>query len=135
MSKKSALVLIVTGSMVYLGAMYSVSLGICNDVSYGCRRTADTVQVLVAIFPFVFLFSLITYKMREEVFQAWWRFAVWFVPVIMVVTYLLYSGHRQSGFGGVSQGAFEFLILVILYAIFILTSLIRIILAHRRFKQ
>ncbi len=82
----------------------------------------------------VFVLSLITYKMQEAVFQAWWRFAMWFVPLIMIVTYFLYSGHQQSGFVGVAQDAFYFAILVALYAIFILTSLIRIILANRQPK-
>ena len=134
MTKKNILALSIVGLVVYLSTMYSVSLGICNDASYNCRKTVDLIQMTVSVFPFILLFSLITYKMREEAFQAWWRFAMWFVPLIMIVTYLMYSGHRQSGFGGVSQGAFEFLILIVLYAIFILTSLIRIVLAHRKLK-
>ena len=83
----------------------------------------------------VFFLSLITYKMREEVFQAWWRVAVWFVPIIIVATYLMNSGHQQSGFGGVAQDSFYFVILIALYGIFIITSLVRIVLAHRRLKQ
>ncbi|MDO8566233.1 MAG: hypothetical protein Q7S04_03560 [Candidatus Moranbacteria bacterium] len=73
--------------------------------------------------------------MQEEVFQAWWRFARWFVPIIIIVTYLLNTSHEQSGFGGVAQGAFDFLILIVLYIIFIITSLVRIILAYRRVKN
>ena len=135
MTKRNILLVSIIGVVLYLVSMYSVSFGICDDASYSCRKTADLAQTTFTIFPLVLLFSLITYKMQEVVFQAWWRFAMWFVPLIMIVTFFLYSGHQQSGFGGVAQDAFYFAILVALYAIFILTSLIRIVLAHRRLKQ
>ncbi|MDP2837776.1 MAG: hypothetical protein Q8O53_00665, partial [Candidatus Moranbacteria bacterium] len=73
-----------------------------------------------------------TYKMREEVFQAWWGFAVWFVPIIMVVTLIL---DNAPGGGSLHAGQdFMFLVLFLLYTIFIVTSLVRIILAYRRLK-
>lgn len=123
------------GVMIFVVSMYSVDFGVCKDVSYDCRKTADSVQTIFSIFLLLSLFSLITYKMQEEVFQAWWRFARWFVPIIIIVTYLLNTSHEQSGFGGVAQGAFDFLILIVLYIIFIITSLVRIILAYRRVKN
>lgn len=135
MPKKNVLVVSGLYLIYFLGLLVSDYL--CH--SSWCRIRDDDFLGLVfflfiPLLP-VFVLSLITYKMQEVVFQAWWRFAMWFVPLIMIVTYFLYSGHQQSGFGGVAQDAFYFAILVALYAIFILTSLIRIILAHRRLKQ
>lgn len=135
MSKKS--VLRISG----LYALYFVGLLVSDYLCHSswCRvRDDDFLGWIFFLFMpllWVFVLSLITYKMQEAVFQAWWRFAMWFVPLIMIVTYFFYSGHQQSGFGGVAQDAFYFAILVALYAIFILTSLIRIILAYRRSKQ
>ena len=82
----------------------------------------------------VFFFSLITYRLPEQVFQAWWRVAVWFVPLLIVITYFLNSSHQQSGFGGVAQGSFYFAIQFFLYTAFIFTSLIKIFFAWRRVK-
>ena len=126
------------GTFLIAASFFYLSTDVCY-VNKTCDAIASVLSqdnlTLIYILPFVFVLSLITYKMQEAVFQAWWRFAMWFVPLIMIVTYFLYSGHQQSGFGGVAQDAFYFAILVALYAIFILTSLIRIILAYRRLKK
>jgi hypothetical protein len=78
--------------------------------------------------PFFFL-SLITYRMKDEVFRAWWRFARWWVPVIIATTLFLENagGGGGLGIGSAVQGAFIFLVLAILYAILIITSLVKIV--------
>lgn len=80
--------------------------------------------------------SLITYKMKDEVFQAWWRFARWWVPVIIAVTLFLQNagGGGGLGIGGAVSGAFDALVLGILYAIFIITSLVKIMNAYLKTK-
>ncbi len=95
----------------------------------GCFDKFPELMSLIFVNFFLLLFFpvLLTYKMRDEVFQAWWRFARWFVPVIVIVTFLQNGMHQQSGFGGVAQGAFDFLVLVILYTVFIAFSLAKII--------
>ncbi len=50
---------------------------------------------LLPIIPLA-LFSLITYKMKEEVFQAWRNFSYWFIPLSMVVIAL--SPQYADGF-------------------------------------
>jgi hypothetical protein len=78
--------------------------------------------------PLFFLISLITYRMKDEVFLAWWRFARWWVPVIMIVTFLL----ENAGGGGTlgMNKDFTALILIILYSILIVTSLVKIMRAY-----
>ncbi len=125
-------------SLIYL--IYFVGIFVSGSICHSswCRVRDDDFfgQIFFLFLSFlpVFFFSLITYKMRDEVFQAWWRFARFFVPIIIIVTYFLNASHQQSGFGGVAQGAFSFAILFVLYAIFIITSLVRIIFAYRRTK-
>jgi len=41
--------------------------------------------VTFVLIPF-FLFSLITYKMKEEVFVRWWKFTRWWIPLTMFLT-------------------------------------------------
>ena len=102
-----------------------------------CRIHDDSVlgwMLLNFIFLIpIFIFSLITYKMREEVFQSWWRFVRWFAPVIILVTFLINSQRQSGGMGisGAIRSSFNLFIIGIFYAIFIITSTIKIILTYR----
>lgn len=136
MTKKSVLLLGTISGALLIFFAYIQSGDVCYSRVW-CNKLWESINLfgeILFVFIPVLLFSLITYKMRDEVFQAWWRFARWFVPVIIVVTFLFNTSHQQSGFGGVAQGAFEFFILAILYTIFIVISTIRIILAYKRSK-
>lgn len=86
--------------------------------------------------PLFFLFSLITYKMRDEVFRAWWGFARWWAPVIIVVTLLLENAGGGGGIGisGAVSSAFDILILGVLYAVLVIVSLVQIIRAYLKAK-
>lgn len=138
MTKKNVFALSLVGTLLVVTSFLLFSTHTCY-VNKACKEVSSILSqdnlTLIYILPFVFLFSLITYKMQEDVFQAWWRFARWFVPIIIAVTFLLNSAHQQSGFSGVAQGAFDFLILIVLYAIFIATSIVRIIIASWRLKN
>lgn len=119
----------------FIGA-FLISEVICK--AKWCRIHDDDFVglILIIFFPFipVFLLSLITYKLREEVFRAWWNFARWFVPIIMLVTFLLNSAHRGGGIAGAAAGGFNILILGIFYVIFVITSLVKIAGAYRKNK-
>lgn len=124
--------------MLLLFIAYIQNGDICYSRSW-CNNLWDTINIvseIILIFIPIFFFSLITYKMREEVFQSWWRFARWFVPVIMLVTFLVNSQGRSGGMGisGVISSSFNLFIIGIFYAIFIITSAIKIVLAYRRKK-
>jgi hypothetical protein len=137
MTKKSVFSMGVVGNILLIFLVYIQSGNICYLRSW-CNELWGSINLLgeiLFVFIPVFLLSLITYKMREEVFRAWWNFARWFAPIIIIVTYFINSAHQQSGFAGVAQGAFETLILIILYAVFIIVSLARIIFTARRIKN
>ena len=84
--------------------------------------------------PFLFLLSLITYKMRDEVFRAWWGFARWWVPVIIAVTLFVQNAGGGGGWG-MNGGAFDAFFIGIFYFIFILVSLIKIVRAYLKTKE
>ena len=139
MTKLRVLFFSLAGTLLYFSQFLfdSGSCGsnkICNEVGDVLNQDSLT---LIIILPFVFLFSLITYNMREEIFQSWWHFARWFVPLIIVSTFLLYRNGESSGVGmtGIGSGVGEAFILSVLYAIFIITSLVKIILAYRRLNR
>lgn len=81
--------------------------------------------------------SLITYFMRDEVFRAWWGFARWWVPVIIVVTFLLNSanGGGGLGIGGAVSSAFDILVIGILHAVLIITSLVKIVRTYFKIRK
>jgi len=59
-----------------------------------CSDNERCINLLHSFFihflPFIplFLFSLVTYKMRDEVYRAWLRFAYVWVPLSMVLIFL-----------------------------------------------
>ncbi len=118
--------------------LFIIALSSFCDSPFCKVREDEPLGVILVVFlslvP-VFLLSLITYKLPEQVFQAWWSVARWFVPIIVVITFLTNYGHQQSGFGGVAQGAFSFVFLFLLYAAFIITALTRIFFAYRKTKR
>lgn len=58
---------------------------LCGSKGYGtCMEVVyDIMVILLPIIP-LFIFSLITYKMREEVFESWWKFARIWIPLSML---------------------------------------------------
>ena len=133
MTKKNVLIVSVA-YVAYVGSLLLIS-GICHAT--WCRVSESDVFGLI-MFSFapllpVFILSLITYRLKDEVFQAWWNFARWWVIVIIAVTFLL---ENASGGGtlGMNQD-FTAFILIILYSIFMVTSLVKIVREYVRVKD
>ena len=62
---------------------------LCGGIEYGqCMDTAYA--VIIAFFPIIplFIFSAITYRMRETTYRAWIRFAAVWIPLSMVAVFL-----------------------------------------------
>lgn len=127
-------------SLVYVVCFVVAFLASLLCESSKCRIPDDSVLGWILLnFIFlipIFIFSLITYKMRQEVFQSWWRFARWFVLVIMLVTFLINSQRQGGGMGisGAISSGFNDLVIVIFYVIFIITSAVKITMAYRKKK-
>jgi hypothetical protein len=132
MTKKSVLII----SVAYL--VYVVGILVVDRFckSLWCNIHDDDFfgQIFFAFSPLgaTFLLSLITYKMKEEVFRAWWNFARWFVPIIMMATYLLNNAPTGGSLNAKQDATFFFLF--ILYAILIITSLTKIFRTYRKTK-
>lgn len=78
--------------------------------------------------PFIFLLSLITYKLRDDVFRAWWGFVRWWSLIIIAVTIGL-SNLSGGGTLGMNND-FTAFILIILYSILGIVSLVKIVRAY-----
>ena len=132
-TKKYVLVLGAIGA-TYLGVLILLSMTRCYDneicSNFFTQFRPWNFGMYLFFTPALLLLSLITYKMRDEVFRAWWRFARWWVPVIIVVTLLL----ENAGGGGTlgMNKDFTAFILIILYSILIITSLVKIVRAYQK---
>ncbi len=114
---------------------YGTGTKYCSYASFGVPETVSLLSLFFG--SFLLLFSLITYKMRDEVFRAWWGFARWWVPVIIVVTFLLENAGGGGGMGisGAVSSGFDALVLIILYSILVITSLVKIVRAYLKTKN
>ena len=120
--------------VVYVLLLFLIS-GNCHSNWCEIREDGFFGIVLLGFAPLLPLFflSLITYRMKDEVFRAWFHFAAWFVPIIIAATFLLQ--HVGGGGGwGISSGIFEFVVLWLLYIILIVVSLIQITRAYLKTK-
>ncbi len=135
MNTKKIMFFVGLGGILLVLSLFSLENHSCY-ISPFCMKirsffSSDIFTLVFLTIPIFFL-SLITYKMRDEVFRAWWHFARWFVPVIIVVTFLL---NNASGGGGLGMDkSFTAFILIILYSIFVITSLVKIFNAYFRAK-
>ena len=138
MTKKYILVATISGLVMAYILNNPLSFGICVNsyILSGHTYCQDTFEysfshLLFSFFLPILPFSLITYKMRDEVFQSWWSFARWFVPAIIVITFLL-NNSTTAGNPLNAAESFNFLIIFILYVIFIIVSTVKIIKAYKK---
>ena len=93
LTKKVVLYLsgIIAMGLVIIGTFGTYALCNSNELCINILH-----QLFLHFLPFglVFLFSLITYWMREKVYQAWFRFARWWIPLSMLLILISpeYSG-------------------------------------------
>ncbi|MDO8520891.1 MAG: hypothetical protein Q7S52_02135 [bacterium] len=137
LTKKNVLIAGLAGVLLFIMAMFPVDLGICGENSYYCRKNLDAAELLLIPFVVFVFFSLITYKMRNEVFEHWIKFAIWGVPALIILTYLILGGASHGGLGiGSSYGSsFDALLSILLYGSFCGISIYRIISKYNQLKH
>ena len=134
MTKKNVLV----ASTVYF--IYALALVAIDATCHEslCRIKENTLPSLVfyVLFPFAvtFLLSLVTYRMKEEVFQAWLKVAYWMVPLIILATLYVQFLPQEHGFFAMDALAY-LMVIAPLYTIFVLLSLWKIVRTYLRTKN
>lgn len=103
--------------LLFLGTDQCYNNDLCKPI-----RTilSNDFFVFTVIFPIFLLISLITYPLKQIVFETWKKFAVWAVPVVLILTYIITN---DSGSGGFFSMDFSLYYLAIVYGLFFLTSL------------
>lgn len=84
------------------------------------ERVLEPLSFALFLPPILLLLSLLTYRMKEEVFLSWFNFAKWWVPVIIGVTLWIENAGGGGGWG-MNGGAFDVFFIGIFYFIFLLS--------------
>ncbi len=85
MTKKNVLW---SSSIITIGLFalnYFQGLPMCRQEWSGCVHAIYILGTTFVPFLALTIFSLITYKMKEEVFVRWWKFTRWWTPLSMVI--------------------------------------------------
>lgn len=127
--KKNILFIAGIISAILLGINQVGVYKMCSNMFECTELLSKSVLILFPIIP-LFLFSLITYKMREEIFQSWWRFARIWIPISMV-TILLAPSYTHNWMFPITKGSVAFF----LSGIFIVVSLVKIVLEWMKSKK
>ncbi len=135
-----------------LGAVFIVinplMFGLCQNIATwadGTKYCHDSFAIIdnlasVVVFPLgapslaILLLSLLTYRMHDEVFRAWWNFARWMVPIIIFATIAIQFMPSNGGFFNMDSLIY-LMVLAPLYTILILVSLWKIFRTYRKLKK
>lgn len=78
----------------------------------------------------IFLFSLLTYRMRDDIFAYWVTFTKWYFPVWIFCSFFFFTTHGHGGgFGGLID---KWLEAIFAWGLFSLYPLVSIILITRK---
>ena len=105
---------------------------ICGVGATTCIDAVFAGAMILFVFPFVFLFSLITYFFLEPVFRGWINFTKWWVPLQMILVILTPESAANPLVNIVDKQS----VAILLSGIFVVISLIIVVWkwssAHRR---
>lgn len=121
-------------TLSFLGGLFawSVFYGQVFDIcSIYCGPALGEWWNLLLFFPFIFLFSLITYFNNVIYFSKWWKFARLTVPLVFVAQFIIGLGlhHNPGGWFSMDQ-TIDLFILFALYGFFVLGSLFQMFRAY-----
>jgi hypothetical protein len=111
-------------SVVALVAGFNYQLKLCSDIYSGCIEDLLVIGSRLFVFVPIFIFSLITYFMRKEVYKIW---LIWSVIWGAGFSYLVYLAGDSRGSGAGMSGGYEGLVIVILLGLYPIVSIILIL--------
>lgn len=126
--KKIILFTSILGNIILFSLFNTREVGICNIY---CGPKIDQFQNIFLFFPIILIIVLAIYKLSDSVFVYWWKFARWAIPTIFLLS-LVINLELHHNPTGQWQDMFDLPALLLMYAIFIVGSLIQI---YRGFRN
>ncbi len=133
-TKKNVLIISLMGTTL-VSSQFFFDSDSCGSSSF-CHAIGGILNqenmLVFSIAPLLFFLSLLTYRLPRTVFGHWMGFAIWSTPLLMLLTFLINKGGQNGlGMSGIMGGAFDTLLLGLLYGAYIFISLFRIVKAWR----
>lgn len=122
-SKKNSVYISLVGAIIFFASAFSKEVGICPSYNYSsCLNLSNQFSEILLPFFAVLLLSLITYWMRDEIYQTWFRFARWAVPLSMFL--ILITPEYSGGlFNPIQKGSVSFALTTLFFLISLLIIL------------
>lgn len=136
-TKKAILFLSLIITLILIIIIILEATNLC-DRGTRCDDMVDSINFLTPIFMLaitVLPLSILTYKMHDEVFEYWTRFAVWGVPAVIIAHILMYVVFYRNGSPDVFEKIVVVPLFILIYGSFALISLWRIITKWRELKK
>jgi len=119
-------------------SLFFINIGDYCYYHVWCQKFLDWTDFIgfnMFLFPVIFFFSAITYKMRDEVFKSWFKFAVcYLIPYIALTIYLTQDSMAGGGYA-IPGGAIIAEILLFFLFIFFVISLCLIISKYKSLRR
>ncbi len=114
----------------FLGTVLGYVLFNTRDFGFceiSCADWVGKYQNIFLFFPILLIFSVSFFFLSEKMFLSWWKFARIAIPLILFLSWVISLGlhHTQGGFFNMDN-ALDLLGLMILYAIFVIGSIVQI---------
>ncbi len=119
--------ILIVSVVLIIYSLFSVGeLGFCRDILNNCYLSVNNISESIMLFILAALFPFALVLQKPTVFEAWKRFAVWTVPVtVLLIAYILWKdSHAGGGFFGIS---FAPLYVGFIYFVYFVGSLVVII--------
>lgn len=137
LTKKIILFLSLIITLILIIIITLETMNLCNRGTR-CDDIVDSINFLVPFFMLaitVLPFSLLTYRMRDEVFKHWLRFAVWATPAVIIAHILVYIIFYRNGSPDVFEKIVVVPIFILIYGSFVAISTWRIVTKWRELKK
>jgi len=127
LTKKKILIGSLLAVVLFFVSVYYYKVGLCSLYNHSCSVFFDTISAALLIYMPVLLLSLLTYRMHDDIFRQWIKFAAWFVPVDMLVsavTFYAATSRIGGGLGDLVAGAISTSIVLGLAVLFTVISFV-----------
>jgi len=118
--------------VIVLGLLLIDLLGSSKYCSFSCLQNFYGVALnLLVLFGGSLLILIILNMLPSRVYQRWWKFARWAIPVVLIISTLINSGIHHSP-NGELQNIFDIPALILAYSVFVIGSIVQIWRGYRK---
>ncbi len=131
MTKKTLLIFSGIGAGMFLILLSLVLRNGCQDKFFFCRDQTLWLIDLLRFFPILFILSLVTYKLRDEIFRMWIRFAQWFLAISVALILIAPNTSTDWMFPN-DKGRISFFLSILFFLISLIIIGIKSVFVYRK---